>query len=223
MALGGPGGDRAADCQPTEERPARLDYRTVLPEASRAMTVLEKVVESSTLEPKLLELVKQRASQINGCAWCLDMHTKDARAIGEDEQRLHLVAVWREAPFFTPRERAALAWTEALTLLPETGAPDDTYAAMAREFDPTEQVALTLAIVAINGWNRLAVGFRRPVGSYVSGRHPEPVAMPTEPVDAGKGRTERSGPADRLEPGPERYAMNENDPRATRRHSNGSG
>ena len=156
----------------------RLDYRTVLPEATRAMSGLENVVESSTLEPKLLELVKQRASQINGCAYCLDMHTKDARAIGDDEQRLHLVAVWREAPFFAPRERAALAWTEALTLLPATGAPDDVYVAMAREFDPAEQVALTLAIVAINGWNRLAVGFRRPVGSYVSSRHPEPVTMP---------------------------------------------
>ena len=156
---------------------ARLDYRTALPEATRAMSGLEEVVEASTLEPKLRELVKLRASQINGCAYCVDMHTKDARAIGEDEQRLHLVAVWREAPSFTPRERAALAWTEALTLLPETGAPDDVYEAMAREFDPAEQVALTLAIVAINGWNRLAVGFRRPVGSYVSGRHPEPVAV----------------------------------------------
>jgi AhpD family alkylhydroperoxidase len=156
---------------------ARLDYRAVLPAVSLAMSGLEKVVESSTLEPKLLELVKQRASQINGCAYCLDMHTKDARAIGEDEQRLHLVAVWREAPFFAPRERAALAWTEALTLLPQTGAPDDVYLAMAREFDPAEQVALTLAIVAINSWNRLAVGFRRPVGSYVSSRHPEPRAV----------------------------------------------
>ena len=155
----------------------RLDYRTELPDAIEAMSGLEKVVESSTLEPLLLELVKQRASQINGCAYCLDMHTKDARAIGEDEQRLHLLAVWREAPFYTPRERAALAWTEALTLLPETGAPDDVYATMAAEFDPPEQVALTLAIVAINGWNRLAVGFRRPVGSYVSHRSPEPTAV----------------------------------------------
>jgi len=155
---------------------ARLDYRTELPDAIEAMSGLEKVVESSTLEPLLVELVKQRASQINGCAYCLDMHTKDAVAIGEDEQRLHLLAVWREAPFYTPRERAALAWTEALTLLPETGAPDDAYEAMAREFDPPEQVALSLAIVAINGWNRLAVGFRRPVGSYVSHRHQQPAA-----------------------------------------------
>jgi AhpD family alkylhydroperoxidase len=156
----------------------RLDYRKELPEASRALSGLEDVVEASTLEPRLLQLVRQRASQINGCAYCVDMHTKDARAIGEDEQRLHLVAVWREAPFFAPRERAALAWTEALTLLHETGAPDDVYLAMAREFDPAEQVALTLAIVAVNGWNRLAVGFRRPVGSYISGRHPASATIP---------------------------------------------
>ena len=150
----------------------RLDYRHVLPAASRAMSELERVVDASGLDPKLRELVKLRASQINGCAYCVDMHTKDAMAIGEDVQRLHLVAVWREAPVFSPRERAALAWTEALTLLSETGAPDDTYAEVAREFGPDELVALTLAIVAINGWNRLAVGFRQPVGGYVSHRHP---------------------------------------------------
>jgi AhpD family alkylhydroperoxidase len=155
---------------------ARLDYRAVMPEALDAMRGLEAVVESSAIEPLLLELVKTRASQINGCAYCLDMHTKDARAMGEDEERLSLVAVWREAPSFSPRERAALAWTEALTLLPQTGAPDDAYEMLAAAFGPTEQVALTLAIVAINGWNRLAVGFRRPAGVYVSHRHPEPVA-----------------------------------------------
>jgi AhpD family alkylhydroperoxidase len=152
--------------------PMRLDYRTTLPAASRAMSALEQVVRSSELEPELIELVKLRASQINGCAYCVDMHTKDARAAGEDEQRLHLTAVWREARVFTPRERAALAWTEALTLLPETGAPTADYEAMASAFEPAEQVALTLAIVAINGWNRLAVGFRQPVGSYTSRRHP---------------------------------------------------
>lgn len=149
----------------------RLDYSQVLPAASTAMGGLERVVDASGLEPQLRELVKLRASQINGCAFCVDMHTKDARASGEDEQRLDLVAVWREAPVYTPRERAALAWTEALTLLSETGAPDDAYAAIEREFDPADQVALTLAIVAINGWNRLAVGFRQPVGAYVSHRH----------------------------------------------------
>ena len=152
----------------------RLDYRHVLPEASRAMSQLERVVEASTLDPKMRELIKLRASQINGCAYCVDMHTKDARAMGEDAQRLNLVAVWREAPVFSPRERAALAWTEALTLLPETGAPDAIYQEVARQFGPEEQVALTLAIVAINGWNRLAVGFRQPVGAYVSHLHPVP-------------------------------------------------
>ena len=176
VRIGRPTAPPVAPAAGTRSMTARLDYRTELPDAIEAMSGLEKVVESSTLEPLLLELVKQRASQINGCAYCLDMHTKDAVAIGEDEQRLHLLAVWREAPFYTPRERAVLAWTEALTLLPETGAPDDVYAAIAREFDPPEQVALSLAIVAINGWNRLAVDFRRPVGSYVSHRHPEPAA-----------------------------------------------
>ncbi len=148
----------------------RLDYAKTLPEANRAMSELEHVVDASTLEPKLRELVKLRASQLNGCAYCVDMHTKDAEAIGESEQRLHLAAVWREAPVYSERERAALAWTEALTLLPETGAPDDVYAEVARLFSPQEQVALTLAIIAINGWNRLSVGFRRPAGDYVSTR-----------------------------------------------------
>lgn len=148
----------------------RLDYRSELPEASRAMQGLERVVEASALDPTLLELIKLRASQINGCAYCVDMHTKDAEALGEDRQRLHLVTVWQEAQVFSPRERAALAWTEAITLLSETGAPDDVYEEGAREFAPGEIVALTLAIIAINGWNRLAVGFRLPVGTYVSDR-----------------------------------------------------
>ena len=151
----------------------RLDYAEALPEASRAMSGLEAVVRASTLEAKLRELVKLRASQINGCAFCVDMHTKDALAIGEDQARLNLVAVWREAPGFSDRERAALAWTESLTLLPQTGAPSDDYDWMAAQFDPAEQVALTLAIIAINGWNRLSVGFRRPAGDYVSHRHPD--------------------------------------------------
>ncbi len=154
----------------------RLDYAKTLPEATRAMSELERVVEDSTLEPKLRELVKLRASQLNGCAYCVDMHTKDAEAIGESEQRLHLAAVWREAPVYSDRERAALAWTEAITLLAETGAPDDVYAEVARVFTPQEQVALTVAISAINGWNRLSVGFRRPVGDYVSAPRAETAA-----------------------------------------------
>ncbi len=154
----------------------RIDRTAVFPEAGRAMMGLEKAVRSSTLEPELLELVRLRASQVNGCAHCVDMHTKDARAMGEAEQRLHLVAVWREAPCFTERERAALAWCEALTLLPQTGAPDDVYREVASLFSPEEIVALTLAIVAINGWNRLAVGLRSPVGDYVSQRTPRGVS-----------------------------------------------
>ncbi|MCL4544867.1 MAG: carboxymuconolactone decarboxylase family protein [Chloroflexi bacterium] len=138
-----------------------------MPAAYRALAGVQRVVDKSGLDPKLLELVKVRASQLNGCAFCLDMHTKDARAISETEQRLYLVATWREAPVFTPRERAALAWCESLTLLPQAGAPDDVYDGVASVFSPEEIVALTLAVVAINGWNRFAVGMRSPVGSYV--------------------------------------------------------
>jgi len=146
----------------------RLDYRKSFPEAMRAMLGLQEAVDASGLEPELLELVKMRASQLNGCAYCLDMHSKDARARGESEQRLHVLAAWREAPFYSERERAALAWCEALTLLSQTGAPDDVYAQAREQFDEQELVALTLAIVAINGWNRFAVGFRAEVGRYVS-------------------------------------------------------
>lgn len=143
----------------------RVDYKAY-PEALNAMLGLEKAVHASTLEPELLELVKVRASQLNGCGYCLDMHTKEAAAIGVDPQRLHLLAAWREAPLYSPRERAALAWCESLTLLPGSGAPDDVYNEVAAEFSPEEIVALTLAVVAINGWNRFAVGSRAPVGSY---------------------------------------------------------
>lgn len=112
------------------------------------------------VEPRIAELVKIRASQINGCANCLAMHTREARAAGESEERLHLLAAWQEAPGFSPRERAALAWTETLTRLPDRGAPDDVYEELAAHFDEAERVALTLLIVTINGWNRIAVGFR---------------------------------------------------------------
>lgn len=148
---------------------ARLDYGRVYPAAVEAMAGLERAVGSSTLEPELLELVKMRASQLNGCGYCLDMHSQDAVAAGTEPQRLHLLAAWREAPCYSPRERAALSWCEALTLLPETGAPDQEFREVQAEFSSPELVALTLAIVAINGWNRLAVGFRTPVGSYTRG------------------------------------------------------
>jgi len=151
----------------------RVDYQRAYPAAVHAMLGLEQAVHASSLEPELVELVKLRASQINGCGYCVDMHTKDAEAIGVTAQRLHLVITWKEAPVYSPRERAALAWCEALTLLPQTAAPDDVYEEVAREFAPDEVVALTLAIVAINGWNRFAVGLRSPVGSYVRPEQPQ--------------------------------------------------
>jgi AhpD family alkylhydroperoxidase len=146
----------------------RVDYRQAFPPAMAAMRGLEEAVREGGLEDSLLELVRTRASQINGCAYCLDMHTKDARARGEAESRLHLLAAWREAECFTPRERAALAWCEAVTLVASSRVPDALFAEVAREFDARQLVALTLAVIAINGWNRLAVAFRPPVGGYVS-------------------------------------------------------
>lgn len=145
---------------------ARIDYSKAAPGARDAMLGLETYVHGAGLEPALLELVKVRASQINGCAWCLDMHTKDARARGETEQRLYAVAAWQEAPFFTERERAALAWTEAVTLISGTHVPDEAFDAARKQFGEKELVDLTLAVIAINGWNRLNVAFRTVVGSY---------------------------------------------------------
>jgi AhpD family alkylhydroperoxidase len=141
----------------------RVDYHKVLPGGMRAMAERERAVHSATLEPELLELVRIRASQVNGCTYCLAMHNRDARARGEHQTRLDTVAAWREAPYYSPRERAALAWCEALTELPRAGAPDDVYAAVEAEFAQEEIAALTFAIVAINGWNRLAVGLRSDV------------------------------------------------------------
>ncbi|MBR0648464.1 carboxymuconolactone decarboxylase family protein [Roseomonas terrae] len=138
----------------------RLNHWTAAPKVMQAMMALEKASRSNGLEHSLLELVKTRASIINRCAFCLDMHTREARAAGETEERLIMLAAWEEATCYTPRERAALAWVDALTRLAETGAPDAAFEAMAAEFSAEEQVALTLAIVTINGWNRFAVGFR---------------------------------------------------------------
>lgn len=139
----------------------RLDFYTASPEALKAMLALDAAVSKLPLEKPLIELVKLRASQLNGCAFCVDLHSSDARKRGETERRLYAVAVWRESPFFTPRERAALAWTEALTRLAETHAPDEDYAQLAEQFSERERVDLTLAISTINSWNRLAVGFRK--------------------------------------------------------------
>ena len=145
---------------------ARLDLSQAPAGAYQAMATLDGYVQKSGFDPALLHLVRMRASQINGCAYCLDMHSKDARAAGETEQRLYALNAWRETPFFSERERAALAWTEALTLVHQTHAPDDVYEEMRKHFDVEEQVLLTSAIVAINGWNRIAIGFRAVPGGY---------------------------------------------------------
>lgn len=151
---------------------SRLEYTKVAPGAYEAMRQLQRYASGSGLDPELLELVKMRASQINGCAYCLDMHSKDARALGETEQRLYALNAWDETPFYTDKERAALAWTEALTLLSETHAPDDVYEEVCKQFTEKELVELTMNIVAINGWNRLAVGFRTMPGTYQpAGKH----------------------------------------------------
>lgn len=144
----------------------RLDYSKTAPGALKGMLELEKYVHGSGLERSLYELVKTRASQINGCAYCIDMHTKDARKAGETEQRLYALSAWRETPFYTQRERAALAWTEALTRLSENEISDSLYKATMEYFSEEEIVALTMAIIAINGWNRLAISFRTTPGSY---------------------------------------------------------
>jgi len=148
----------------------RLDVPKVAPDVYKAMSALETCVHQSGLESSLLELIKTRASQINHCAFCLDMHTKDARAHGETEQRLYTLPAWRETPFFSERERAALAWTEALTLVAETQVPDDVYEIARKHFTEKELADLTLAIVAINGWNRLAIAFRKEPGTYQPSR-----------------------------------------------------
>ncbi|MGV3741350.1 MAG: carboxymuconolactone decarboxylase family protein [Burkholderiaceae bacterium] len=139
---------------------ARLDPFAVAPQMMQAMLKLENTVRESGLEQSLVELVKIRASQINGCAYCLHMHTRDARSYGESEERLYLLNGWRESPLYSPKERAALAWTEALTLVAQTQAPDEVYAGLDDHFDDAEKVKLTLLIMTINAWNRLAIGFR---------------------------------------------------------------
>jgi AhpD family alkylhydroperoxidase len=143
-----------------------LKYEKAAPGALQAMYSLQNYVEECGLEKSLIELVKTRASQINGCAFCIDMHTKDARANGETEQRLYALNAWRETPFYTDRERAALAWTEAVTLISEGHVPEDVFEQARAQFSDEELVNLTIAVVAINGWNRLSIAFRVPAGTY---------------------------------------------------------
>ena len=145
---------------------ARLNANMAAPEAMKALLGLQAHVNECGLEHGLLELVKYRASQLNGCAWCMDMHTKDARAAGETEQRLYLLSAWRECPFYSERERAALAWTETVTRLAQDGVSDEVFAAAKAQFSEPELVELTMAIIAINGWNRINVAFRTVPGTY---------------------------------------------------------
>ncbi len=145
---------------------ARLNYAHEFPEGAHAMIQMERAIRESGLESSLIELVKTRASQMNGCAFCIDMHTKDARAAGETEERLYALSAWREGPFFTPRERAALEWTEALTNIQQGHAPDAVYGEVRQQFTEKELVRLTFAITQINAWNRIAIGFRMEPGRY---------------------------------------------------------
>ena len=148
---------------------ARINLMQANPGVFKAMLGLERQVRQAGLDHALLDLVRMRASQINGCAYCLDMHSKDARAKGETEQRLYGLDAWRETPYYSARERAALEWTEALTLVAETRVPDDVYERVREQFSEDEIVHLSLAIVAINGWNRLNVAARTVPGAYVAG------------------------------------------------------
>jgi AhpD family alkylhydroperoxidase len=150
---------------------ARIDFSSNPPKTVKAMLALQAAVEASGLEHSLMELVKMRASQINGCAYCLDMHSKDARAAGESEQRLYLLNAWRESPMYSERERAALAWTEAMTLVTEGHVPDEVYESARAHFSEEELVNLSMALVAINGWNRLCIGLRAVPGNYRPGMY----------------------------------------------------
>ncbi len=158
--------ERTARADEARSMTQRLSYSKTAPDGTELLRKLDRYARDSGLEPNLLELVRLRASQINGCAFCIDMHTKDARSQGESEQRLYGVTAWRETPFYTDRERAALAWTEAVTLINIDQVPDGVYEDARRHFSEKELVDLTFAIIAINGWNRLAIGFRTPPGSY---------------------------------------------------------
>jgi AhpD family alkylhydroperoxidase len=145
----------------------RIDYRNAVPkEGLHGLYALEQTVRKCGIEPNLLELVRMRASQLNGCAFCLDMHSKDARAEGETEQRLYGLSAWRETPYYSDRERAALEWTEAVTLVSRDQVPDEVYERTRLQFNESEIASLTLAVVAINAWNRIAIAFRAVPGSY---------------------------------------------------------
>lgn len=158
----------------------RFRYDTTSPNSYDAMLGLERYLESCAIEQPLIHLVKLRASQLNGCAFCIDMHWKDLRALGERESRLYGLDAWREDPQYSPRERAALAWTEAVTLIAGTHVPDDVYAETRAQFDEREIGDLTLAIATINAWNRLSIAARLAPGAYVSRLTPELASAPAQ-------------------------------------------
>jgi AhpD family alkylhydroperoxidase len=151
----------------------RIDARRVNPKVSQHMLAINGYLHGSSLGNRLLHLVEMRASQINGCAQCLDMHSQDARAEGESEQRLFTLNAWRETPFFDERERAALEWTEAVTLVADTHVPDEVYERVKQQFSEQELIDLTVAITQINSWNRLNIAFRTVAGGYRAGMYKE--------------------------------------------------
>jgi AhpD family alkylhydroperoxidase len=154
--------------------PARLDFLTACPKTLEAMLELQNKVSNSGLESRLLHLVYLVVSRINGCAYCIDMHSKDLRAEGESELRIDLVSVWEETDLYTEREQAAFAWAESLTRVSETRVPDNVFARARKQFSEEELVKLTLAVVAINGWNRFCISFRSEPGHYRPAKHAEP-------------------------------------------------
>lgn len=172
---------------PRSRPPRRLEFDRVRPEAAKAQLGMEAYVRASDLERSLVELVKLRASYLNGCAYCVDMHTQDALLQGEEPQRLFAVPVWRETPFFSERERSALAWTDALTEIGRRGVPDSLFEAVREHFSEEELVDLTMTVITINGWNRLAIGFRAPVGSY----RPRPAGGPEPRPDPDRSASRR--------------------------------
>jgi AhpD family alkylhydroperoxidase len=149
----------------------RINWHQLVPDAYKAQATLDRYVRSSCIDQRVVELVKLRASQINQCAFCIDMHWKDLRAAGETEQRLYGLTAWRESPYYTDRERAAFEWAESVTLLTDGFVPDDIYDRARTHFGQEELVKLTMAIVTINGWNRLSVAFRTPAGQYQPGQY----------------------------------------------------
>jgi AhpD family alkylhydroperoxidase len=152
----------------------RVDFTKMLPNVMQALNPIAKYVNNSGLDHRLLELVKMRTSQLNGCAYCLDMHAKDARAAGETEQRLYLLDAWREAPLYTERERAALEWTEAVTRVADGHVSDEVFAVAREQFSEEELVNLTIAVIATNGYNRINIAFRPEVGGYRPGMFNQP-------------------------------------------------